>query len=101
MASDARAARSIRSFENMLSAGKEQGNKKTVREKSGPWVSNRKFLFFLILTLVWDGGYHVPGGFTGRVLTGKGTGADFGTRWKPVPEHTRDPHVYPYVYMWV
>ena len=32
-ASDARAARSIHSFENMLSAGKEQGNKKTVRPR--------------------------------------------------------------------
>ena len=48
---------------------------------------------------MWDGGYHVPGRFTGRVLMGKGTGTDFGTRQKPVPEHTRDLHVYPQVHM--
>ena len=64
----------------------------------GPQFASKAFLELLELlgiksALVWDGGYHVPGGFTGRVLTGKGTGTDFGTRWKPVPEHTRDPHV--------
>ena len=51
--------------------------------------------------VVWDGGYHVPGGFMGRVLMGKGTGTDFGTRRKPVPVHTHDPHVYPGVYLHV
>ena len=46
------------------------------------------------LLLVLDDGYHVPGGSTGRVLTGMGMGTDLVTRRKPIPVSTPDPHIH-------
>ena len=46
------------------------------------------------LLIVWDGGYDIPGRYASRVCMGMGTGTDFGTRPKPIPVSTRDPHVY-------
>jgi hypothetical protein len=41
-----------------------------------------------------DDGYHVPGGYAGRVLMGMGPGPDLATRLKPIPMTTRDPHIH-------
>ena len=38
--------------------------------------------------LVLDGGYRIPSGYAGRVLTGRGTGTNLGTHVKPVPVGT-------------
>ena len=46
------------------------------------------------LGLVLDGGYDVPGGYTGRVVTGMGPGPNLVTRVKPLPVRTRDPYIY-------
>ena len=45
-------------------------------------------LWQLEVQLVLDGGYRIPGGYAGRVLTGRGTGTNLGTHVKPVPVGT-------------
>ena len=49
------------------------------------------------MSLVWlvkDNGYIIPGGYAGRVFTGKGMGTDLDTHQKPVPMSTPDPYIY-------
>ena len=40
-------------------------------------------LGLVILQIVMDGGYVIPGGYTGRVSTGMGPGPNLATRLKP------------------
>ena len=46
-----------------------------------------------------DGGYDVPGGYTGRVVTGMGPGPNLVTHVKPLPVRTRDPYIYDGFYL--
>ena len=44
--------------------------------------------------LVWDSGYRVPAGYTGRVHTGRGLGLDLVTHIKPLPIGTHDLYIH-------
>ena len=45
-------------------------------------------------SVVWDGGYRVPGGYMGRVHVGRGPGLDLVTRIKPIPVGTHNLYVH-------